>query len=95
MARTYSSKKRGAYTETLDQRFYAECPKAVFAALAASPYINNAFNALDLDDDFDLQSRVTSTLAQEWVLLYQQGLVDSKPTKYARQLAAQYLANET
>lgn len=85
MAHQYGvlNKKKGEYTEMIDEGFYNTCPKAVFAAIAASAYINNGINGND-DGGYP---NPTAMLAREWVTLYDQGLVDSKPNAKVRRLA--------
>lgn len=77
------NKNYGAYCDSIENSFYAICPKAVFAAIAASAYLNGAITGPDGGTPDP-----TPWLAREWVTLHAQGLVDSKPPKIVRDLAA-------
>jgi hypothetical protein len=65
------------YADSLGDLF-DDCPKSVLAAIAVS--------ALTCGGDFLDES--AKRLADEWLVLYQQGVVSQRPSKAARLLAA-------
>lgn len=69
-------KKDNQYMKNIDPAFYVDCPKAVFAAIAASyalNYIGSSFENL------------TAELHNEWATLHRNGIVDQKPPKIKTQ----------
>lgn len=73
-------KRLGDYPEMLSRRMYAVVPKAVFAGIAAG-VVANGGASVDESDTAD------SFAAREWVLMYDQRLVDSAPPAWVRALA--------
>lgn len=65
-------KIENSYSQTIPADFYSVCPKAVFAALAASLMLNHcAVPAGEL----------TEALLKEWYTLHMQGIVPQCPPK--------------
>lgn len=65
-------KKKNVYQKLIDGKFYEQCPKAVFAALAVSYAVN--LRGIDMD-------KVTGELLNEWEILFGNELVPQKPPK--------------
>ena len=74
-------KKLNEYALALDGQLYADCPKAVLAAIAVS--------LLTCGGDTLNDGQVSALLAQEWDALYANGVVSQRPSKAARELLAQ------
>jgi hypothetical protein len=62
------NKKTNEYAEMITPELYASCPKSVFAALAASPQVNQGA-------DIRAEDSVDRYLAREWDLLHTNGLI--------------------
>ena len=62
-------KTMNVYQKALDSRLYTDCPKAVFAAIAVS----------SLTQGGDFLEEATARLAEEWWILYENGIVPQKP----------------
>jgi hypothetical protein len=67
-------KRPNSYQAAIARRLYAETPKAVFAALAASYIINHH----DADAG---ELNLDAELLDEWRLLYEQGIVPQAPPR--------------
>jgi hypothetical protein len=65
-------KQRNSYQEELTATFYAQCPKAVFAAMAVS------YASRQVNEDF---AHVEAELLNEWQVLYDNGIVPQKPPR--------------
>jgi len=73
-------KRLGDYPSQISPRLYAAVPKAVFAGIAAGIVANGGAS---------LESGMTTDqyIAREWVLMFDQQCVDSKPPTWVRKLA--------
>lgn len=73
-------KKMGDYPRMLTPKLYAAVPKAVFAGIAAGVVANGGASVMNEDtaDRF---------VAREWVLMFDQGVVDAAPPSWVRALA--------
>lgn len=55
------------YQRSISRELFERTPKAVFAALAISYYLNNGVQDID------------AALLEEWKILYKQGIIPQKP----------------
>lgn len=67
-----------AYVEILTPAMYDRIPKNVFAAIAVSPFMNNADFG---NQKLQTQERVARGLISEWFMLAQSGIIETQPTK--------------
>jgi hypothetical protein len=73
-------KKMGDYPSQISAKLYAATPKSVFAGIAAGIVVNGGASLGDADS-------ADRYVAREWVLLFDQGCVESAPPKWVRELA--------
>jgi len=73
-------KKMGDYPSQLSRKLYESTPKSVFAGIAAGIVVNGGASLGDADS-------ADRYVAREWVLMFDQGVVESAPPKWVRELA--------